>query len=205
MPRSCSRFGLVAGSGAQASSARHDAENDKIVCNNVRDTVSITPPLINGGTASSVVLKLTAAHLAGCSVTDSADVPVAITITGQVSGKLRIAGPNANDCANLVGPLTVTGDELPVTWTADPTLKVKTSKVTFTSITGAPIGVANAVYADFSSNSGISVRHVFTGGDNGASSSLELVTTDDITSILSRCATSGVKSVTIGFGQLKLG
>ena len=80
------------------------------------------------------------------------------------------------------------------------------SVVTVTTIAGslfaAPWG---ANYGEFSLGSS-GVTGAFTGGDSGASSSTTAVTSQDLGAILAGCATTtGVKTLNIGLGQIKLG
>jgi hypothetical protein len=174
-----------------------DVANHSITCNTVIATVSNSPPLVIGGTATSEKMTVKGS-LAGCTVTGQP----AITI---LSGKLRgRVASTSNECIVLAAPLT-----------GSITMKWKADKATPILQTSSTIGITDVTFGGFAAPWGSSygqfslgtssVTGAFTGGDGGAASSNVSLTSQDLVEIVAECASAkGLKTLNIGSGQVKL-
>lgn len=193
---------LVPSSGAGAPKV--DVSNDSITCNTVIASVKIAPPLSNSGSSSTATNIIVKGTVNGCTVSG----PNAATITsGSFGGKLAGTG---NTCTGLLGTAPTPGT-LTFKWKADastPLLQTSTV-VNVASTTGGThsenLDGGSQTYGDFIVNS-TGVTGAFTGGDNGASSHNESVTSQDIGALLAGCgAPAGLKSINIGMGTFTIG
>src|SRR5262245_3622009 len=140
-----------------------DVSNASITCNTVIGTVSVNPPLVISGTATSTVMRVKGS-VADCTVTG----PDLVSIrSGKLSGKVTAM---SNSCITLFEPLVGT---LTIKWKAAKTTPIlptsSTLAITNVSFSGytAPWGAA---YGQFSLGTN-GVTGAFTGGDDGAASS----------------------------------
>jgi hypothetical protein len=193
--------GFVVGSTGVAR-AQTNVGNDSVTCNTLFGTASISPALVNGGTATTTLVKIKGT-LAGCTDNTNGTVQLA---SGSFSGKF--AG-TSNNCTALLGTSPLTGP-LTIKWKTTktgPKITPTSTTVTVSTLTGgtfAPGGsFGAATYGTFSlGNSGVS--GAFTGGDNGATSSNIAATSQDIGAILAGCGSTGVKSFNLGIGTITL-
>jgi hypothetical protein len=189
--------GFVVGS-AGVAGAQTNVANDSVTCLTSFGTASISPALINGGTATVTKVSVKGT-LAGCTDNTNGTVQLA---GGTFSGKF--AG-TSNDCTALLGTSPLTGP-LTIKWKTTktgPKITPTSTTVTVNTLTGGtftPGGAfGSATYGTFVlGNSG--VTGAFTGGDNGATSSNIAATSQDITAILAGCAGTGVKTFNLGIG-----
>jgi hypothetical protein len=174
-----------------------DVSNDSITCNTVIATVSVKPPLVTGGTATSVVMAVKGS-VAGCTVTGS---NAASILSGKLSGKITAT---SNECITVFEPLTGT---ITMKWKADRTTPIlqTSSTLNITNVSFSLFGAPwNMTYGQFSLGTS-SVTGAFTGGDNGATSSNTSLTSQDIGEILNECGSpTGLKTLNVGLGQVTL-
>jgi hypothetical protein len=195
---------FIAGS-ANAGATKVDVSGDSITCDTLYATTMIKPSLTFTGSATAATQILLKGTIGGCTVTGP---NAANAVTGSFTAKL--AGVGAN-CNALAGTSTATGP-LVIKWkSADlstPLLQTS-STVNVTSITGNVHGETlnggSQTYGDFVIHSS-SVSGAFTGGDNGASSKNEGVTSEDaLNNLFGQCGSAlGLKVVHIGLGEITL-
>jgi hypothetical protein len=183
----------IAGWGAQ----KIDVSNDSITCNTAISVVSISPPLVIGGTATSTTMRVKGS-VAGCMVTGPHVVSI---LSGKLSGKVEAT---SNECVTLSQPLTGT---ITIKWKADKATPILQTSSTI-SVTDVTFGGFNApwgvTYGQFSLGTS-GVTGAFTGGDNGATSSNVSLTGQDIAEILAECGSpTGLKKLNVGLAQLRL-
>jgi len=154
--------------------------NHSITCNTVIATVSNSPPLVIGGTATSVKMTVKGS-VAGCMVTGQ---PAVTILSGKLQGTV---GSTSNECITLAQPLT---GSITIKWKADKATPILQTSSTFaiTDVTfggfAAPWGVS---YGEFSLGTS-GVTGAFTGGDAGATSSNVSLASQDLVEIVSECA-----------------
>lgn len=180
-----------------ARAQKVDVSNDSITCNSVTGTASFSPPLVTGGTATSVVMHVKGL-VAGCTVSGP---NVASILSGKLSGQL--AG-TSNECLLLSAPLTGT---LTIRWKAAKATPILQTSST-SSVTNVSFGVFSAPWGAAYGRITLGTSGVtgaFTGGDQGATSSNVSVTSQDVGEIIAECGSpTGSKKLDIGLGQLKL-
>ncbi len=178
-----------------------DASNSVITCNTItKGVIQPKPALVTGGTLPGTVkIKGT---LSGCTT----NAPGVTSISGSFSGLLT---GGTNDCAALVGPTPNTGT-ITVKWKAVPGLINPVSTVTINagSAVGGLFGFGPAFYGQFQlgnpPGAPLSVAGSFTGGDGGATSTSNVLTSQDTGAILALCGATGVKTLNIGIGTITL-
>src|SRR5262245_16176116 len=174
-----------------------DVSNDTITCNTAISVVSISPPLVIGGTATSTTMRVKGS-VAGCTVPGPHVVSI---LSGKLSGKVEAT---SNECVTLSQPLTGT---ITIKWEADKATPILQTSSTF-NVTGVTFGGFNApwgvTYGQFSLGTS-GVTGAFTGGDNGATSSNVSLTGQDIAEILAECGSpTGLKKLNVGLAQFTL-
>jgi hypothetical protein len=179
-----------------------DASNSVITCSTItKGVIQPKPALVTGGTAPGTV-KIKGS-LSGCTT----NAPGVTSITGSFKGELS---GGTNDCINLVGPTANTGT-IEIKWKSTPGLIISTSTVTVNS--GSAVGglfvLAPGAYGQFQlgnpPGAALAVSGSFTGGNGGATSVANIITTQDAGAIATLCAsTTGVKALNIGIGTITL-
>ena len=181
-----------------------DVSNANVYCNTIlKGSLKISPALINGG-GSPTVYKVKG-KLGSCQSN------AGITIPDYKSSFKGVLNVDTNDCGALLGGGSTTGT-ITIKWKADEKITPATSTVTI-----GPSSVSNTVfsapwggpYGEFRLGmpyaSPVSVTDAFTGGDGGANSYSDIISTQDLFVILNQCATTGVKVLNIGLGYIQLG
>jgi hypothetical protein len=186
-----------------AGAAKVDVSNDSITCNTVIATAGVKPALSNNGSSSTPTQITVKGVVNGCTVSGS---NAATILSGSFTGKLAGTG---NTCTGLLGTTPDTG-ALTFKWKADPTtpLLQTSSVINVTGVTGGlhseSLNGGSQSYGDFVINSS-GVTGAFTGGNNGASSSNESVTSEDAGALLGECGqVAGLKTIHIGMGTFTL-
>jgi hypothetical protein len=153
-------------------------------CTITGGSASFNPALKNGGTATSVAIKIKISVTCNSGTLDGANVA-----SGKVSGTLH---STSNDCGGLVGPTSVTGS-LSAKWKVHPaTPKLNPSTLGITTITGGVSG-SNASFA----TSG----PVTAGSFNGKTNQANATTTQTITQLATSCGSNGgLKKINIANG-----
>ena len=180
-----------------------DASNSVITCSTItKAVIQPKPALLNGGTLPGTV-KIKGS-LSGCTT----NAPGVTSITGSFKGELT---GGTNDCVNLLGPTANTGT-IEIKWKATPALVNSASTVTVnngSAVGGLFLGLLPAAYGQFQlgnpPGAALSVAGSFTGGNGGATSTANIITTQDFGAITTLCASStGVKALNIGLGTISL-
>jgi hypothetical protein len=191
---------LFMGTGAHASAPPVDATHDTVTCATIqKGVVKFKPPLTasDNGPATISVQGV----LQGCATND-ANIT---SISGQFKGTL--SSPSSA-FTSLLGPSMATGT-ITVSWKTVPALTVKTTTITISSgdvsgATNSPFG-DGATYGQFDIN-GAAVTGSFLGNDNGASSVTHAMTVEDAGFLAAQgFGVKGLKQVTLGSGEIKLG
>jgi hypothetical protein len=206
---------LASASGAAAPPI--DVANDHVTCNTInKGVIKINPPLTPSGSGKAATVTVSG-KLAGCSDSDNAGVTFP---DFKSSFKGTIALSNDSTCADLFAPIQ--SGTLNVKWIADQKLTPSSSVITLSpgsltvGIFDAPWGAHYAAFAvgdtDFatpgSPGDPVAVSGAFTGGDGGATSTVDVVSQEDFDNFIqSRCFfnNEGLKTLNIGLGQLHLG
>lgn len=173
-----------------------DATLDTVTCNTFKGTLKFKPGLTVGGILGPTSDVKVKGVLDGC--TTSAPVNI---LPSKVKGTLTIP---TSDCLGLLNPVVPSG-LLTVKWKSAPALLDSSSTFTPGLVAGT---IVPAPWAAVYLGVGIPVLSVtgsFQGGDGGASSLMQLVSSEDATTLFSPCSLpTGVQSGTIGLGQVVL-
>jgi hypothetical protein len=190
---------------AAAAGTPIDVGGAVIDCSTVSGTLSFSPSLVMGGTATTSTL-LVRGTLDGCVMAG----PGAVATIGPSKFVGRLTG-GTNDCTVLGDPIPFAGD-LVIRWKADPatpllqttsTVAVTTLGVTAFHPASIDNGFGTALFPDFALGVG-GVTGAFTGGDGGAGARIRFVTTQAAPTFLGRCNGAGVRSLSIGIGRVSL-
>ena len=182
--------GLVAATGgiASAKGPMIDVSNASITCTNVTGQLKFAPALtVAGGKPENTNVKLT---VTGCTVSGVAGVTVS---SGKGAGVLHSA---SNGAGGLLGATAVTG-QVNIKWASSPKLTSKMSTVTVTFFTG---GTSTDGFATLDITAGhASVSGDFSGGDNGALTTLHAETGQSVATLGTDIGPGGkgIKSVTM--------
>lgn len=183
--------------GAAHAAGGVDASNSIVTCSTFTKAVlKPKPTLVIGGTLPATISvkgKLTAC------VTNNAGIT---SIGGSFKGTLTML----NDCAgfnNATGTLTFK-------WKASPGLLDSTSTVTVNMGSVSPnlfvLGSASYGQLQLGSPPGaaLAVSGSFTGGDGGATSTGNLILSQDQNAFQGFCSSTGIKELNIGVGTITL-
>lgn len=195
-----------------AAHAQVDVSNASVTCNTiVKASLKASPALVLGGMAGTTTIKVKGV-LGGCTSPDAA-----VTFPDYKSKFQGVLTVPTNDCLGLVS-LNLTSATLTIKWKTNEKINVNQSVITIdqsdatAGLFVAPWG-ANHPYVGLGVNprpSGmpgtpLSVSGAFTGGDGGAQSTVDLISSQDIQTIVAACQTAtGVKQVDLGLGQIHL-
>jgi hypothetical protein len=190
-----------------ASPAPIDVSGDHVVCNTVTGGIKFGVPLVNGGTATSNAISVKG-KLDGCTDTDNPAVHLAgATFAGTLTG-------TTNDCNALSNVNAFPASPITVTWrtaTGTPKLTSPKSSVAVSELSGLEYGADWASYVELQTGTRfetapLGVTGAFSGGDAGAASSLDIVTSlDDVNASEFGCNGAGVKALNFAIGQIALG
>jgi len=190
---------------AAASPPPVDVGNAVIDCSTVSGTLTFSPSLVVGGTATTNTLVVKGT-LDGCLMSG----PDGVATVGPSKFVGRLTG-GTNDCSVLGDPIPFAGNLL-IRWRADaatPLLQTSTivavTTLGLTAFHPATIdnGFGTALLPDFALGVG-GVTGAFTGGDAGAGARIRFVTNQAAPTFLGRCNGAGVRSLTIGIGHVSL-
>ena len=195
-----------------AAQAQVDVSNGSVTCNTiVKASLKASPALVLGGMAGETTIKVKGV-LGGCSSNDTAvSFP---DNKSKFKGALTIP---TNDCLGLV-MLNLTSASLEVKWKMNEKTNLNASTITIdqsdatAGIYTTPWNTGHA-YVGLGVNdrpsgmpgTALAVSGAFTGGDGGAQSTVDLISAQDLQTIIAACQTAtGVKQVDLGIGQIHL-
>ncbi len=185
-------LGIIAATGGVASAGGPtvNVANDSVTCADVSGTVTFDPPLTLAGTTDHSQTSTITASLKKCTVTG----PNAATITKATVTGTIVDPSTTGSCTGLSGATSVTGN-LTTTWSSKDTLAPgKTSTTTFNQDVGSTYTKGKNAYGLFSipgAGGTIAVSGDFTGGNGGATSSVEAQTKDTEAKIVAACEAPG--------------
>jgi hypothetical protein len=189
---------------AHAAAPPVDVSGEAIRCSTVTGTISISPPLAFGGTATTVRMKIKG-KLDGCEVVTN---PSVLIDSGTFQGTLVLP---SNECMALTSSQPVTGS-ISYRWKANPETPIvpTTSAQEVGRLTGSPFeaalaaeGFGGASYLGLTLGT-TSVSGAFTGGDAGATSSAVVVTSENSIFFVATCRTPGIRTLHLGIGSIAL-
>lgn len=181
-----------------------DVSGEAVRCSTVTGTISISPPLVFAGTATTVRMKIKG-KLDGCAVVTN---PSLLIDSGTFQATLVLP---TNDCMALTSTQAVTGS-VRYRWKANRETPIvpTASAQDVSSLTGFAFdaglvaqGLAGASYLGLTLGTG-AVSGAFTGGDAGATSSVLAVTSESSTFFIGACGTPGIKTLHLGIGSIAL-
>jgi hypothetical protein len=196
-----------------SSPAPIDASNDHVTCTEFFGAFKFNPPL--GGPAAPSMTASVKGTIDGCTDADNANVKLAAS---KISGTITYG---SNSALALAGVANVTGS-LTVSWkTASGAAKLTgaSSTINFSQInsgTASPGGNFTDTYGLFQlghdgahgNTATPSVTGAFTGGNAGATTSFDALSSQSVTAILGPSGLGsgkGIKVANIGIGQITVG
>jgi hypothetical protein len=198
---------LASASGAAAPPI--DVANDQVTCNTINKGVIKLKPGFTFGEFSKPGTVSVQGYLGGCSDRDNPSVTFP-DFKSSFKGTLNTTPAN---CGALAGSTQQVTGTITVKWNTDQKITPATSTIAVNTAGlgggsfAAPWGGTYG-YPQLGSPAGdpLAVSGAFTGGDGGATSTTDLVTQEDVFGVLiPRCSSAnGLKSVTVGIGQLHL-
>jgi hypothetical protein len=175
-----------------------DASNSTITCSTFTKTVFKPKPtlVVGGGVPATISIK---GKLTGCTT----NAPGVTSISGSIKGTLTVP---TNDCTGI-GAASGT---LTFKWKASPGLLDSVSTVTVNMGSATPglfvLGPASYGQLQLGNPPGaaLSVSGSFTGGDGGATSTGNLIFSQDSNAFVELCSGAGIKELNIGVGTITL-
>jgi len=179
-----------AGTEVAATTEPSGSQPGTVSCSDVSGTVTFSPPLVDGGTSSEVVLAQVA--LSGCVGADGATTP------DSGYGTVSLVSPT-NDCSSLESGGEVVSTPLAVGWSPG---ALGTSSVVFPGFSLSSNGEAGISLG----GEGTTVSGSYPGDDQGASTTASGFSSMSLDQIGAACSSSdGLDSLTIDGGSLNLG
>jgi len=128
-------------------------------------------------------------------------------LTSSFSGKLT---GTSNNFTSLLGVSTVTGT-IKISWKTDKATPIVQTSTVLTpgAITGGlyvPAAPIAGAYGEFHIGGGVSATGAFLGGDGGASSTTDAVTSQSAAALaVNGTLPAGIKSINLGLGNIAIG
>jgi hypothetical protein len=197
--------------GSTSALAQYDNSNDTVHCGTILKGVIKPKPVLNNAGAGPSVFAI-GGKLGGCA---SPSNPNLVFPEGKSKFKGTINAPTSN-CAGLAGVSTSTGT-ITITFSATDSVSGD-ALLNKTSVVNIPSGSSAGNFASVGGdthgtfdlgvpNAALSVTGGFTGGDGGATSTAQVITSESVATILNYCGQplpKGLKQISIGVGAITL-
>lgn len=184
--------GVVVGVGVPGASAQGQSPVDAtgtLACTGAAGHVKFNPPLTSTATDTSDTVTVNV-NVNGCTATGGNVTSTGFT--GHAKGTVTISSDN---CSAFNGPIAVSGT-LTVRWTAKAgTVRVATSTLSPTTVTGLVTGNLNG-------NPGLSFAGQSVSGSFAGTGSGEFDAAQTGLALLGKCAGNGVKGISVNAGTV---